>query len=509
MIFSSAIFLFLFLPLVLSGSLLLPRVRLRNGLLLAASILFYAWGEPVFILLLAGSTLANCVLGRWIEAAREGQQRRRLVCLALVVNLGLLAFFKYGQFALQNLNAVLHAIHLPSLTIRQLRLPLGISFFTFHAISYIVDVYRRNSRAARSVSELALYIFLFPQLIAGPIMRWAAMAPQLTARLAHRDRIWQGIRRFILGLAKKVLIANTVALPVDRIFALPPGALSPLLAWAAVIGYTLQIYFDFSGYSDMAIGLGKMFGFEFIENFRYPYAASSIRDFWHRWHISLTTWFRDYLYIPLGGNRGPRWRTVLNLLLVFLLCGLWHGARWTFVAWGLYHGFFLVLERTPFGRFLGRVPAFFQHLYTLAVVMLGWVLFRADSWTQALAFLRNLFGLWSALDAVTVSRVAQVIMSALCLRDFRAQDELALSSPILAMSLTPAVVWAAIAGAVFAVPFVPFALREFKRLLPQKLMFALHAAAALGEPILLLAVFIVSAAFVADGTYNPFIYYRF
>ena len=290
-----------------SRSISFYRPFVVNLWLLAASVVFYAWGEVGFVFLMLGSTLMNYGLGLWIDHTAGARSRKWLVALALLLNLGLLAFFKYAGFIVQNLNWLLGALKLGAISLEPIRLPIGISFFTFHALSYIIDIYRGKSPAARKPSAVALYIFLFPQLIAGPILRWGSMEPQIAQRITSVNLLGEGIRRFILGLAKKVLIANTMAVPANQIFSLAPQALSSTLAWIGVICYTLQIYFDFSGYSDMAIGLGKMFGFEFMENFNYPYIARSVRDFWHRWHISLSTWFRDYLYFPLGGNRcSPR-----------------------------------------------------------------------------------------------------------------------------------------------------------------------------------------------------------
>ncbi len=303
MVFSSTLFLFLFLPVVLTLYALLPGLRARNALLLVVSLLFYAWGEVGFIFLLLGSTLVNWFLGLRVDREQDPARRKSAVTVAIVLNVGLLAFFKYANFAVGNANAVLSAFHLPEIQIGEIRLPIGISFFTFHALSYVVDIYRRKSVAARNPADTALYIFFFPQLIAGPILRWSAIAPQLVQRVVTREKFAEGIRRFVGGLAKKVIIANAVALPADQIFALPTGELTPALAWFGTLCYTVQIYFDFSGYSDMAVGLGKMFGFKFIENFDSPYISQSVKEFWRRWHISLSTWFRDYLYIPLGGNR--------------------------------------------------------------------------------------------------------------------------------------------------------------------------------------------------------------
>jgi alginate O-acetyltransferase complex protein AlgI len=317
MLFSSPIFLFLFLPVVLSVYAVLPSVKAKNFWLLLMSLLFYAWGESGFIFLLLASTLANYILGLWLAKKEFPVSRRFIVVIGIFVNIGLLAFFKYANLFVSLLNPCLQKFGLAPIEWPHIPLPIGISFFTFHAVSYLLDVYRGKWKAASKPTEVALYIFFFPQLIAGPILRWSAIGPQLARHALKRDVFAEGIRRFIGGLAKKMLIANTVARPADQIFSLPPEQLSSAVAWFGLLCYTLQIYFDFSGYSDMAIGMGKMFGFDFPENFRFPYVAQSIRDFWRRWHISLSSWFRDYLYIPLGGNRVSETRNYLNLALVF------------------------------------------------------------------------------------------------------------------------------------------------------------------------------------------------
>src|SRR5436190_19409446 len=398
MLFTSPVFLFLFLPLVLGTYSLLGR-RARNGFLLAASLLFYAWGEGIFVLVMCGSIVANYLFGRALDASG---QRTGLLAVAVATNLALLGCFKYANFLVDNLNAASAVLHAAPLHLEPIHLPIGISFFTFHALSYLIDVSRRRVRAQRSPIDFGLYITLFPQLIAGPIVRYHDIAAQLAGRTVRRERFAAGVRRFVLGLGKKTLIADTLALPADAIFALPPASLTASLAWAGALLYTLQIYCDFSAYSDMAIGLARMLGFEFLENFDYPYVSRSVTEFWRRWHISLSRWFRDYLYIALRGDRrGPR-RTYVNLVIVFFLCGLWHGASWTFVVWGLFHGLFLVLERLR-----GRAPAAararapigvaaLQHLYTLLVVMVGWVFFRADTLPGAVAFLEAMAGFGQA-----------------------------------------------------------------------------------------------------------------
>lgn len=483
MLFSSPIFLFLFLPVVLALCAL-PGLKLRNGLLLVFSVIFYAWGEVVFVFLMLGSTLLNHFLGQWVDRETEPVRRKWAVGVAVGLNIGTLAFFKYANFAVGNLNAVLGFLHLGAVHMNPVRLPIGISFFTFHALSYVIDIYRRKWVAAKNPCDVALYIFFFPQLIAGPILRWSAIAPQLGRRVVTREGFAEGVRRFTGGLAKKMIIANVVAVPTDKIFALAPQELTPTLAWLAVLCYTLQIYFDFSGYSDMAVGLGKMFGFVFLENFNFPYISQSIKDFWRRWHISLSSWFRDYLYIPLGGNRCPAWRNHLNLVIVFFLCGLWHGASWTFVIWGLYHGCFLVLERTRFGKTVESLWRPLRHGYTWLVVMVGWVLFRAGTFGQAMNFLGNLMGISSGAS----------------------------HGQIVAWYWSHELGCSIILGVIFAMPawgWICHRARALQRGMPEVLRPAAAAAGMALQLFLMVALLLISASWLAGGTYNPFIYFRF
>ncbi|EEF59047.1 MBOAT family O-acyltransferase [Pedosphaera parvula] len=483
MVFSSPIFLFLFLPIVLTLYSVLPGLRARNLWLLVVSVVFYAWGEVDFVFLMLGSTFMNYLLGLWVDHEIELVRRKWAVGLAVAINIGLLAFFKYANFFVSNLNSLLGVLHVGFVHLATVRLPIGISFFTFHALSYVIDIYRQKSKAARNPADVAFYIFFFPQLIAGPILRWSAIAPQIARRFVTRAGLTEGIRRFIWGLAKKMLLANSLAGPADQIFALPADGLSPALAWTGALCYTLQIYFDFSGYSDMAIGLGKMFGFEFIENFNYPYTATSIKDFWHRWHISLSTWFRDYLYFPLGGNRCSPARTGLNLVIVFFLCGLWHGASWTFVIWGLYHGLFLVLERTSFGPLMESIPRPMRHLYTLIAVVVGWVLFRADSLSQALSFIGTMFCLHPATT----------------------------SQPLLRY-LTNQAIFGLNFGVILSTPFWPVLKEACVRrgqTLPNSIRPLTQSLATFAEPVLLIVTLLLAASCLAAGTYNPFIYFRF
>ena len=483
MVFSSPLFLFLFLPVVLTVYFLLPGLHARNSWLLLVSLFFYAWGEISFVLLLLVSTLVNFQLGKWVAASTDIAQRKRAVAVAVVVNVGFLAFFKYAGLVVASLNGMLKFADLSTLPVPHLALPIGISFFTFHALSYIIDIYRRKWPAARDPRDVALYIFFFPQLVAGPILRWNAIAPQLAQRHFDRANFAEGVRRFVGGFAKKMIVANAVALPADQIFALPASELSAPVAWLGVACYTVQIYFDFAGYSDMAVGLGKMFGFEFIENFNFPYTAQSIKDFWRRWHISLSSWFRDYVYIPLGGNRVSVWHNHLNLLAVFFLCGLWHGANWTFVAWGLFHGGFLVLEKTPWGSVLARLPRLARHLYTIFVVMMGWVLFRADTFSGAANFFTALFGAGDVIQAQPLHRyTGKEVIVALCL------------------------------GAAFSMPLwegIKNLGTKIGGLMPTRAREVYFSFGQLLEVVLVFALLLIASAWLAGGTYNPFIYFRF
>ncbi len=388
MVFSSTLFLFLFLPSVLLGYLLAGR-KLRNSLLLFASLVFYAWGENIFILLMLISIGMNYFFGLLVDFFQcRGYRGRIFLIVAICFNLGLLGFFKYANFFVANVNIIFVNLGFPPLDFDTVHLPIGISFFTFQALSYVIDIYRKEAVVQKNPVNIALYISLFPQLIAGPIVRYHDVATQIEKRKERFEDFYYGIQRFIVGLSKKVLLANVLGRTVDHIFSLPPEAIPLTLAWLGAVSYTLQIYYDFSGYSDMAIGLGRMFGFHFLENFNYPYISRSIREFWQRWHISLSTWFRDYVYIPLGGNRYGSVKTYRNLLLIFLLCGFWHGANWTFLFWGIYHGCFLIVERLYWGKkILNWLPSIIQHLYVFLVVIVGWVFFRAETIDYAFGYL--------------------------------------------------------------------------------------------------------------------------
>ncbi|MGE3513032.1 MAG: MBOAT family protein [Vicinamibacterales bacterium] len=482
MLFTEPIFLFLFLP-VLLGLYFVRRehASYANVLLVGASVIFYAWGGGAFTWLMLGSIAFNYGMAIAVDRSRAVGRATAVLTFAVGTNLAVLAVFKYANFFTENLNAFARSLGARPFAAPEVLLPIGISFYTFHAISYVVDVYRRDAAAQKSPVHAALYLLLFPQLIAGPIIRYRQIADQLARRRVSLDDFAYGVQRFVIGLGKKVLIANTVAETADRIFTMPLAQVTPGHAWLAIVCYTLQIYFDFSGYSDMAIGLGRMFGFHFPENFRWPYIADSVQGFWHRWHISLSSWFRDYLYVPLGGNRISPRRTYVNLVTVFFLCGLWHGASWNFVIWGLFHGGFLVIERLGFAAVLTRVWAPLRHLYVLLVVMIGWVFFRAETLPAALTFLGAMAG--RPASAPTPYAVSWFV--------------------------TPVVLMALGAGVVGSLPVGPFLQRWRARVVagapasPAATGVAVASAGVIG---LTLVAAIVQ---IAARTYNPFIYFRF
>lgn len=380
MVFSSCIFLFVFLPIVYLLYCVCPKLQVRNFILIIASLLFYAFGEPLYVFLMIGSILVNYAFARWIAASKSGG--KGIVALTVIFNIGMLVVFKYSALLVSTVNTIT-GLQLP---VPEIALPIGISFYTFQALSYCIDVYRDKDSVQKSPWKLMLYISFFPQLIAGPIVKYHDIEKQLTDRKITIDDTAAGLVRFIYGLAKKLLIANVMALVVDTLYTTQINM--ALTAWAVAICYCLQIYFDFSGYSDMAIGLGRMFGFTFQENFNYPYISASIQEFWRRWHISLSTWFKEYLYIPLGGNRKGAARTMCNKFIVFLATGIWHGANWTFLVWGLFHGIFIILEYKGWIPLKNKV---FSHIYALLVVICGFVIFRADTIAQAGHILASMF----------------------------------------------------------------------------------------------------------------------
>lgn len=394
MVFSSLVFLWLFLPVTVIGNFLI-KDKYRNVFLLLASLFFYSWGEPIYIFLMLFSILINWMLGLIME--KYAFFKKVILCMAVLANLIPLGYFKYFNFFVDTINNCLNT----EIQIREIALPIGISFYTFQALSYIIDLYYGKYKAQKNIINMALYISFFPQLIAGPIVKYNDINEQIKARTVDASKTAEGIRRFIYGLSKKVLVANVLAKSVDAIYALEYPDVTCKLAWLAAIFYTLQIYYDFSGYSDMAIGLGKIFGFDIKENFQYPYISRSVREFWQRWHISLSSWFKEYLYIPLGGNRNGKIKTYINLIIVFLVTGLWHGAGCNFILWGLYHGFFSIIERIGFKKFLER-HKIFSHIYMLLVVNFGWVLFRAENVMKAAIFVKHMLMPWKYTNTYAI-----------------------------------------------------------------------------------------------------------
>ena len=467
MLFSSMLFLWTFLPITLIGFVLLRRTKLGDVFLLLMSLVFYAWGEPVYVLLMIFSILFNWGIG--MLAAPGKQHRKAVLILALLINLGSLITFKYLGLLINTFNILPLSLKFSD---PQIALPIGISFFTFQAVSYIIDVYKGDVAPQKNVMKLALYISFFPQLIAGPIVRYSDINKQLEHRECTLTGFAEGCRRFIYGLAKKVLIANTLAGAADRIFAVPAQEITGAMAWAAALLYTFQIYYDFSGYSDMAIGLGKMFGFTFLENFNYPYTSRSVREFWRRWHISLSTWFREYVYIPLGGNRKGNSRTLMNLLIVFLCTGFWHGAAWSFLLWGIYHGVFSVLERGRFGKIIAKAPSPVQWLYSMLTVIFGWVLFRLESVHGWLLYIRKM--LFLMRPSIPAYRLAEFV-------DLKTAMMFCVA--LLGMGFIQRTLGNRLPG------------QKWKGSLP--------------EAVWLLMLLVLCVISLAGNTYNPFIYFRF
>ena len=479
MLFTEPAFLFLFLPLVLGLHWALP-IGARNIFLMLASLYFYAVGEREYLLILIGYCLANYIFAILIYQSFQKNSAKIFLFLGIASNLGLLFVFKYANFFNENSNLFLDSlgIGLPD-EVLKFTLPIGISFYTFQSMSYLIDVYRKEVKANLNPFDVTLYISLFPQLIAGPIVRYIDISNQIQKRKFNLNNFVYGIERFSLGLGKKMILANGVALPVDSIFSIPANQLTFGLAWVGIIGYTLQIYFDFSGYSDMAIGLGRMLGFEFLENFNYPYISHSITEFWRRWHISLSTWFRDYLYIPLGGNRGSTQRVAFNLIVVFGLCGLWHGASWNFLIWGLFHGLFLIIERRNRQFWLNQ-HQWWQHIYLLLVVMVGWVFFRAETLTYAVSYLQALVGLGQG-DGIAYH---------------------------LSLFLDNYTYWVMTFAIIACLPIFPWLLKIIKYY-GDRLHSYLYLLIKLTKIGYISLILFASICLSAAGTYNPFIYFRF
>ena len=468
MLFSSIVFLFTFLPAVMILYYLLP-VRFRNVILLLASLVFYAWGEPVYLFLMLLSILFNYFSG--LDIAKNLQDKRaakRSLVFNLIINLAVLGFFKYEGFVLDTLNGIL-PVHI---SYHALPLPIGISFYTFQILSYIIDVYRGNVKVQTNLPNFALYVTMFPQLIAGPIVQYADVDEQLASREISRTKFGEGSIYFIRGLAKKVLLANTSGMIFTEVSGLAKDNIAVMTAWLGAFAYMFQIYFDFSGYSDMAIGLGKMFGFEFNMNFNYPYVSKSITEFWRRWHISLSSWFRDYVYIPLGGNRVSKIKHIRNLLIVWFLTGLWHGAAWNFVAWGLYYGVILIIEKYLLSPVLDRLPDVVRHIYSIVLVVIGWVLFFSSSFGQAADYIRVMFGAGA--------------------HGFADRESMYLLTSNL-------ILWLILIFG--STPLVHF---RYEHMLRSK-----KWNTTIINSVVYAALFIVCIAYLVTETYNPFLYFRF
>ena len=464
MVFSSLLFMFIYLPVVLAIYYIVPRAW-RNLWLFIANLVFYGWGEPVYILLMLFSICINYFAGILIDRNRDNKKKAKTVLIVdIVVNLAMLAFFKYYDLFASTLSMI-PGIRLPLL---HLALPIGISFYTFQTMSYPIDIYRGDAQLQRKFVSFGTFVALFPQLIAGPIVRYKDIASQLDFRAGGVDQFASGVRRFCVGLGKKVLIANNIGALWDIYAAKAPGELTVLGSWLGILAFSLQIYFDFSGYSDMAIGLGRMLGFEFLENFNYPYISKSVTEFWRRWHISLGTWFRDYVYIPLGGNRRGPWRQILNLLIVWALTGFWHGANWTFLCWGLYYAVFLIIEKVFLLKKLERVPVI-ATVYTLLVAVCGWVLFDLPSLSAAGSYYGSMFGFAAGGLA--------------CATDFFYLKEYA------------------VVFIVCIVACLPLGKKLYDKLSDRVRSWL--------TPVLIAAVLLLSTAYLVDATYNPFLYFRF
>ena len=466
MVFSSTIFLCVYLPLVLLGYYICPK-KGRNLFLLIVSLVFYAWGEPKYVFLMIFSILINYVFGRLMDKNRGRQKRMKLLLvLSVVIDIGLLSVFKYTDFIITNVNAIFGA----NFDLLNIALPIGISFYTFQAMSYTIDVYRDDVRVQKNLIDFGMYITMFPQLIAGPIVRYADVQDQLADRSVTTADFSEGVMRFVVGLGKKVLLANQMGAVWSDIYALG-GDVSALMAWTGAIAYTFQIYFDFSGYSDMAIGLGRMFGFKFPENFRYPYQSVSITDFWRRWHITLSTWFKEYLYIPLGGNRRGLARQALNLLIVWSLTGFWHGAGWNFVMWGLYYFVILFIEKLFLLKALDKLPKFFRHVYALVLIIIGWVIFASDDVSVLLPYLGSMFGANGAIGGMDVyTLLTKAVLLIIC---------------CIASTELPKKLFLSAAGA-----------------MNEKAAFTLKS-------VLMIALLAMSMILLIGDSYNPFLYFRF
>ncbi len=470
MLFSSLTFLFGFLPILLILYFILKKRKYKNIVLLIFSLIFYAWGEPKYIFLMLSTILIVYIFGILIDKFDKENKKilkkiSLIICIILV--LGSLIFFKYSNFLIENVNLAFKA----KIKLLNIVMPIGISFYTFQILSYIIDLYNKKIKLQKNYFSLALYVSLFPQLIAGPIVRYETVEEEIDNRKETKEDVISGTKRFIIGLSKKVIIANQMALLADLIFNKHNGAYGTTIIWLGTFAYTLQIYFDFSGYSDMAIGLGKIFGFHFLENFDYPYISKSVTEFWRRWHISLSTWFRDYVYIPLGGNRVNKFKWIRNIILVWLLTGLWHGAAWNFIIWGMYYGLLLLFEKLFFDRILKKLPTIINWLYTFIIVMIGWMIFRSNSLNELLLFIKTMF-VYKQTDWLTILADNLSTFNALMF----VLPAFILSFPIL---------------------------KKIKEKYSGKTIYIILT------NILLLMLFIMCIVYLTSSSYNPFIYFRF
>ena len=471
MVFSSAVFLFVFFPLTLLFYFV-PSfknkeldIKKKNFILCISSLIFYAWGEPVYIILMLISIFFNYNLGLDIDYNKDNQRKKKaLIIVGVVFNLFLLGFFKYWGFVLDNINSIFSL----EIEYRALPLPVGISFYTFQILSYIIDVYNGKAKAQNKLLPFACYITMFPQLIAGPIVQYSDVERQLQKRTITTEKTAEGIVIFIRGLGKKVLFANTIGAVYSDVLTHELDTLSVACAWIGILAYTMQIYFDFSGYSDMAIGLGKMLGFEFLQNFNFPYKATSVTDFWRRWHMSLSSWFRDYVYIPLGGNRKGTARTIVNLLIVWSLTGLWHGAAWNFLAWGVFYGILLILEKYVFAGILRYIPKPIKYIATMCIVMIGWVFFSSESFLASLDYISAMFN----FGGVIIDDYAKYLFSTNIV-------------PLILMSLS-------------ATGLLEYAFSQRKDLISNVIRYIIYG-----------AIFILCILYLISETYNPFLYFRF
>ena len=471
MVFSSIPFLFFFLPFFLILYYIVP-FKVKNYILMVFSLLFYAWGEPVYILLLLFSSIVDYCNGKWIEKNKDNAKKKKFfLLLSIVINIGLLGFFKYIDFFIGNINQLFHL----SIPLLNLGLPIGISFFTFQTMSYSIDVYRGEVKAEHNFFYFMTYVSMFPQLIAGPIVRYETVSQELYQRKVNQTNFSNGLIRFIQGLFKKVLLANNIGLLFSILSGMPIHEISVLTGWLAVIAFTFQIYFDFSGYSDMAIGMGLMLGFHYLENFNYPYIAKNITEFWRRWHISLSSWFRDYIYIPLGGSRTSKIKHIRNLLIVWTLTGFWHGSSWNFLLWGLYYGILIVLEKFVLQKHLQKLPSLLQHIYTIFFVLIGWLLFAFTDFNQLISYFKILFGFSSQgwIDHTFLYYFGNYFL-------------------ILILCT------------IFSTPIYPKIIKKIENTsYPRKAIFFFTIL------FIYIILLVITTAYLVSNTYNPFLYFRF